>query len=616
MPCYGIYQTGTPYNVGDVSTLNFAQVADVTYFAHYYYPPWKLIRYGHTDWEWVQVTFGPTVSAPTGVAGTATNPNQDAANSGNAYFPEPATYVVTAYDEGTGQESRASTSSVTLTNDLTLKRNYNTITWTGLPDYPTTGGWSSASGGYYRVYKADQTGLFGYIGATTQTSFVDDNIDADLSSGPPTGYNPFPGAGDYPAVVKFHEQRSWWGQTLNNPNALYASRSADYENMDYRSPGQEDDSLIIGLVSDKVNVINQLASTKQGLLALTTNCVFSVQGANDNYITATPPPQAIVEITRGVSALLPLQIDSILLYQTVKTGEIRALGYEFAIDGLRTDDVTIFSRHLFDNHTIVDWCWVEKPHSAIIAVRDDGIIVALTWDQAQQVWGWTEWRTSGSYLKVCAITEQGEDRIYVVVARATGILVERFTSDLWTSPSDACYLDAAKTYYSSPQGSPTTFERLEHLNGQRVYAWVDGALYSADQNGNPFIVTNGQVTLPVSGYTVHIGLGFTAEIETLPLAMETRAGWNIGRPQEANEAVVKIIDTRGLWVGPSFNNLIEVKQRKYASMGYPTELATGNLNVNLQGLSGDEITLCIQSDIGTPMHIVGVLLDPSFGDKS
>lgn len=609
MPVSRVYRSATPFNQSELQVVNFAQVADVIYYAHTNHQPGKLVRLGHTNWQWLTVTFGPTLAAPTGVGGTATVPNIDAANSGNAYFPENATYVITAVDNATGQESRVS-SGVTLNNDLTLKRNYNTINWTGVT-------WSTTQGGYYNVYKSVETGLPGYIGATTGTSFIDNNIAADESSGPPTGYNPFPGSGDYPGLVKFHEQRSWWAATINHPNALYASRSADYENMDYRQPGQEDDSLAIALVTDKVNLVNRLASTKQGLLALTSNNVFSIQGANDNYIAATPPPRAIVEITRGVSTLSPIPIDSALLYQTVKTGEIRALGYEFEIDGLRTDDVSIFSRHLFDNHTIIDWCWVEKPHSAILAVRDDGVILALTWDQAQQVWGWTRWTTDGSYLAVCAITEQGEDRVYCAVQRVAGgsnvTYIERFASDLWEQQNDACYLDCAKTYYPTDT-TQTIFAGLDHLEGRSVYAWVDGALQLADASNNPLVVSGGSVSLTQGGSQVTVGLPFTAEVQTLPLVMQVQGGWTVARPQDASHAVVRVVNSRNVQAGPSEAQLSELKTRFLEEMGSPNNLFTGNLQVDMVGTLGDECTVTVMSDVPAPMEVVGIFVDPQYGN--
>jgi hypothetical protein len=62
---------------------------------------------------------------------------------------------VTAVNDDTGYESRAS-SEATVTNDLTLKRNYNTINWTAV-----------AGATRYKVYKADNSQFFGYIGTPT-----------------------------------------------------------------------------------------------------------------------------------------------------------------------------------------------------------------------------------------------------------------------------------------------------------------------------------------------------------------------------------------------------------------------------------------------------------------
>jgi hypothetical protein len=609
MPVHRVYMTPTAFNDSELAALDYAQVADVVYLAHTNHKPSKLIRAGHTDWSFEDVAFGPTIAAPTGVTATATNPNQDQANSGNAYFPQDASYVVTAVNDDTGQESRASAED-TANNDLALKRNYNTITWSAV-----TGATS------YRIYKSDNQQSYGHIGTTDKLTFRDDNIGPDLSSAPPTGYNPFAAAGDYPATIRFHEQRSWWGRTKNHPNAIYASRSADYENMDYTKPGREDDSIIIGLVSDKVNTINQLVSSKQGLLALTGNHIFTVQGSNEDYITATPPPRVRPEISRGASLLKPIQIDDVTFYETSKSGEIRTIGYQFQIDGLASNDITVFSRHLFANKNIVSWAWVEKPISAVIVILDDGTAVVLTWDQSQEVWGWTTWETDGLYKDVCSITERGEDRIYFVIERTVdGVAktyIERAASELWEDQVDCCYLDCAKTFYNTGTAAEneaiTTYDRLEHLEGETVYAWVDGGVIT-ELNGGPLVVTGGAVTLPHGGSTVTIGKPFTSEIETLPLAMQTPQGWTVARPQHADRAVLRVINTHDILAGVDADNLFEPKQRELEDYGTPTNLLTGDLDVQLAGKSGNEVTITVQSTIPAPMHIAAVLIEPSFGN--
>lgn len=214
-----IFKKATPFNASELSDLDYAQSFDVVYLAHIDHAPSSLTRAGHTDWSFATLDFQPTIAAPTGVAVAVSNPNQDADNGGNAYFPQLARYVVTAINDVTGQESRPSAEASGV-NDLSLKRNSNSVSWAAV---------SGAT--RYRVYKADNQQSFGFIGEATGASFTDDNIAPDLTDGPPEAYNPFT-ASNYPSTVSFFGQRLLWGRTRNAPNALFASRSADFTNMD------------------------------------------------------------------------------------------------------------------------------------------------------------------------------------------------------------------------------------------------------------------------------------------------------------------------------------------------------------------------------------------------
>jgi hypothetical protein len=606
MPIFRIHRTPSPFNDSELPEIDSEQTADVLYLAHENHKPNKLIRSGHASWAFSDIAFGPTIAAPSGIGGSATVPNTDSANSGNAYFPQPATYVVTAYNEDTGQESRAST-SVTLTNDLALKRNYNTVTYSAV---------TGATG--YRVYKAENSQLYGYIGTTDALTFRDDNIGPDLSQGPPIGDNPFASAADYPATITFHEQRAFWGRSINRPNGIWASRSADYENMDFTRPTREDDAFAIGLVANKVNSVNQMVSFKQGLLALTSNNIFSIQGSNEDYITAAPPPRVRPEISRGVSRLNPAVVDNVVFYEAAKTGEVRTIGYEFEIDGVKTDDVTIFSRHLFAGRSIVDWAFAEKPASAHWVILDDGSLLCLTWDQPQQVWGWTICTTDGLFKRVCVVTEGGEDRVYFLIARVVGgvskLYVERMASELWSDQVSACYLDCARTFTNTVPRA--LVDRLDHLEGRTVVAFVDGNVISVDAGGVPLVVTNGMLTLPVAGSTITIGLPYEALIETLPLAMQTGAGWNVARPQQAAKVVLRVVETRNIEAGPNDASLFPVKQREDEAYGDPIALKTGDLQVNMAGTSGNETVVVVRSVDPTPMHIAAILIEPKVGDMS
>lgn len=660
-----LYRVGSPFNGAELAEVDYEQSANVMYLAHLNHAPTKLTRAGHTDWTFASVTFGPTLPAPTGLSVGVFNPNDDGKNDHNGYFPQDASYVVTAVDDVSGQESRASASVVAYQNDLTLKRNHNDLTWSAVPGATR-----------YRVYKADNTQELGYIGNTTTTSFVDDNIGPDYADGPPVGDNPFDdfpavvtgsiadtlltvtavtsgvlavgktltGAGiadntvivampaestggtgtytiapaqtvssttigardkrNYPSTVTFFEQRLLWGRTTNHPNAIWGSRSGMFENMDVSRPIKASDALTFALVAGRVNAVNQLVSVNN-LLALTSDNIFKIEGGQNGYISAT---DFVVrrQNGRGASRLSPLVVDSVCFYQTGIGNGVRTLGYQFQTDSIDSNDVTIFSPHLFRGFDIVSWAYAQEPRSLIWAARSDGKLLCFTWEQEQGVWGWTICETDGAVESVCVISEGSEDRLYLTVRRGGKLLIERMASARWASVEDSCFLDSAVTYaFDTPA---TVLRNLDHLEGKTVSALADGNVVSG------LVVSGGVVTLPYAVSKATCGLPYSATIETLPLAVQGQAGWTVAKPQTQAKAVLRMIDSRGVKAGPDVANLEPLRARVGEAPGAPNALKTGLFETWLRPKINDGAHVVVRSDDPLPMTITGVYLDPSIAD--
>ncbi|WP_375272044.1 hypothetical protein [Sphingomonas sp.] len=588
------YRVGSPYNGVELDEVDYEQSADTMYLAHLDHAPTKLLRYGHTDWRFVGITFGPTISAPTGVTASATTPNTDDENDGAAFFPQPATYAVTALNEATGQESRASDGS-TVSNDLTLKRNYNSLTWAAVEGATA-----------YQVYRADNQLNYGYVGTTRGTSFTDDNIGPDLTRGPPQGSNPFAAAGDWPSTVAFFEQRLMWARTRNAPNAVFGSKSgqANYENHDAASPLKDSDALSLAIVSGRVNAVNQLVSLSS-LLALTTDAIFNISGSGSDALTPTQI-NARRQIGRGSSRLNPLIVDNVVFYRPSTGNAVRALNYSFEADGFKSDDVSIFSPHFFDGFTIKSWAYAQEPNSLIWAVRNDGKLLCFTWEQEQQVWGWTLCETDGEVDSVCSISENGEDRLYLTVWRMIGgvrkLYIERMASARWATIGEACFVDSGKTYQFD---EPTTLILgLEHLEGRTVIALVDGSVIEN------MVVQGGRLTLPTPGLLVTIGLPYTALIETLPLSIGAD-GTNIGKKQHVGEIVIRCVDTRGVLAGANEKNLFEIKPRGNESYGSPNRLMNGDYTLDSAPVAAEQSVAVLKMPYPLPATITGILLDPT-----
>lgn len=596
-----ITRIGSPFNGVELADLDFEQTADTLYLAHIDHPPTKLVRASHTDWSFHAVDFAPTLAAPATCTASATVANTDSANQGAAYFPQPASYCVCAVNDDTGMESRAS-AEATVTNDLSLKRNFNTVSWSPV-----------AGASRYNVYKADNSQFFGYIGTTQATSLRDDNITPALDRAPPRASNPFAGPGDYPSTVALFEQRAVWARTRNVPHGIWTTRSGQLENMDRSRPLRADDSMAFAIQAGRVNSVNQLVATTS-LLALTSDSVFRIDGdGSGGVLDATRAPAARRQIGRGSSRLPPLVVDNVVFYQPGVGHSVRTIGYDFTIDGLKSNDVSIFSPHFFERMGIVSWCYAQEPRSLIWAAREDGALLCLTWEQEQNVWGWTLCETDGKVLSLCAIPEGGEDRVYLVVERMVeGVarrFVERMASHDWSDIRQTCFLDCAVSgTFDTPR---TSFSGLWHLEGRSdVAGLVDGVAVMG------LSVSQGTLVLPphMDGATqATFGIPYTVDIETLPVRLTTQGGTTLGRRQQVAQAILTLADTRQIEVGIDANALFPLKARKGEAWSTPDALMNGDYPVSVGNRAGDECTLWLRQSAPLPFTLLGIALDAVVG---
>lgn len=164
------YEVETPYSAEQLAKLHFAQSADILTLAHPSYAPRELRRYGPSDWRLVVIEFDPPVAAPT--ISEVTYSCGDSSASGKDRYT--LSYAVTAVSDKDGVEVESKASATqSVKGNLYINNSYSTIKW------------GAVSGAQrYRVYKSYK-GLLGYIGETSDLSFIDDNYEADEGITPP-----------------------------------------------------------------------------------------------------------------------------------------------------------------------------------------------------------------------------------------------------------------------------------------------------------------------------------------------------------------------------------------------------------------------------------------------
>ena len=344
-------------------------------------------------------------------------------------------YVVVALSGDNKQMSAASTFA-SGTNNLNVQGAYNTISW------------ASVTGATrYNVYK-QQNSLYGFIGQSTTTSFVDDNIAPDLAITPAIYDTVFASAGNYPGAVSYFEQRKAFGGSINEPQTLWMTRSGTESDMSYSIPVRDDDRIKIEVAVREASTIRHIVPLTQ-MLMLTNSSELRVSPINSDVITPSTisvRPQSYL----GANNVQPEVVNNVVVYCADRGGHVRELGYSWQSQGFITGDLSLRATHLFDNLTLSDMCYAKSPQPILWFISTSGNMLGLTYVPEQQIGAWHWHDTDGIFESLTAVAEGDEDSVYVVVKRTIGGVnkryVERLASRQVAAIEDCIFVDSALTY--------------------------------------------------------------------------------------------------------------------------------------------------------------------------
>jgi hypothetical protein len=496
-----VYEIDTPYAIEDVPEIKYVQSADVMTLTHNLYPVYELSRTGHTNWTLAEAEFQPSQAAPTamtvtvGSAGAATfkykvtaiaaeTAEESLAGLNNATLTitgatqaNPCVLTITSHGLATGDEIYvASVVGMTELNDRRFIVDYINANTFSLRDVDSSsytayssGGtarrtfvvasssatttnntiaWTAASGAQkYAVYR-QSNGLYGLIGETEDTSFVDSNLAVDLDLSPPASRNPFDGPGNYPGTASYYEQRRVFGGSVNAPDTSEYSQTGRQNNLSVSSPSQADDAITATLSARQVNEIRHYVPGND-LIVLTSGSEWRVNSGADSAFSAATLKQK-PQSAWGSSHLRPQIFGNVILYVPEDRYRVRSLGYSLQSDAYTGSDMTILSNHIFERYGIVDWAASRSPEPIVYLVREDGWVACMTFQPEQEVNGWTRWNTKGKFETVGVLPanpneDDREDRVYFVVKRRvngkTVRYIERLHRRRFDDVRDAYFVD-------------------------------------------------------------------------------------------------------------------------------------------------------------------------------
>ena len=567
----------TPYVEADLFDLKFAQSGDVLTITHPSYQPRTLTRSSHTSWALAVISFASTISAPSSISDTVSTTTGDATHVSKEWG-----WQATSVDKD-GQESLPSTAfGVGTAGAIVDVCRY--------PDRVVEWSFTPATNAVRTNFYCGRNGVYGFIGETTNSEFKDDGQTPLYSETPPRGRIPFPkqtawaqstnyvlkdrvtangntyecasagtshnsGTGpsgtstgisdgsctwnylqsgtaaiEYPSCTCYFQQRRVFAGSAAYPGRVELSRTGEFRNFDPPDPPKSDSSMSVTLAATQREEVRHVYPMGRSLVVHTDAAEWTVSGAAGDPLTPTS-----IDVTQhsawGADSVAPVRIGDAALFVVNKGQGVRDLSLNG--DTLASADLSVMAGHLVDGLTIVDSAYAAVPYSLAWFVRDDGVLLSLTYHRAHEVWAWARHTTDGLFESVACVPESDEDATYVVVKRTVNgssvRYVERFATRRVGDVREGVFVDSSLSFDGRNTGATTmTASGASYAAGATVTVTASTSTFVSGDVGD-WIVLDPDGTTPirlqVTAYTS--GTVVSAEVLTpVPVAYRATATTN------------------------------------------------------------------------------------------
>jgi len=647
-------ETVTPYIEDDLEKLKTERVGNTIYIVNSEYAVRKLIRTSDISWALSTVSFTPTITAPTGVAVAAT---------GSTAVTRAWKYVITTVNDDNIEEESLVSSVVSATNNVELDyAKYNTITWNTV----------TGAKKYY-IYQ-EVGGVYAWIGETTTLSFIDTGYKYYIDDNPPENVNPFSGANNYPSVVAMLNERIIYASTNNIPNAIYASRVGLYDNFSIGTTTQYNDALIFTLANDdaarKVNNIltlnsliimtegsikrndsNPLTPTNLSLftesydgssdldLAKVGNNVVYVQNGNKsvrNYVYSndlnsftgddltTFASHIFKDVT--IKKIAFQRRPNNILWCVCSDGTIRTLTFVYEqqiiawtrqeTEGL-FEDVVVLGGDLKDEVYFI----VQRNGKRLIEKYQQDFIENTDIEDSWYLDSAVKFESTVTSTTLTPSVITGIDITFT--AGASIFVAGDVGREFWSGTSKA----RITTYVS---GTDVICKILKDFTSTSAIAagdWefttkvidgldhIEGLTVNVLNNGNVeegHVVTSGEITLYNTTTKCVVGLPYESKLTGLDVSILTQSS-SQGKPKRLSSVKLLLENTRGMKIGTSDDNLVEIKQRRFENWGGPTLPLNGWFKQTVKSNYDTQTNIIIKQVYPLPITINSIVYDLTLG---
>jgi hypothetical protein len=414
----------------------------------------------------------------------------------------------------------------------------------------------------------------------------------------------------WPETITLFQQRMALGGNTLYRQKVWCSRAGDFHHFGSLDPANivAADAVSFTLDSGSDNIIQWLQTVRR-LHASTLGNEWVIKGNGTEAISPTDGVVATSDTNNGSERIRPLRIGSTTLFVERHGRVVNEFLHDYYSDSFDTTDITVLAPHLTDDFSIKRWAYQQTPDSIVWCVREDGEMLALTYQRKHNVVAWTPQDTQGEFIDVAVKPgDTREEDVWVAVKRSIGgddkYYIEKKAPNFKSDTSeDGRFLDSFLVY----EGAETdVLTGLDHLEGEEISIIVNGA-----QHANK-TVTSGLVELDYDDVTQAVaGLPFVSEVRPLIPGIIMDDGNTTVDVQRINELHIQLYKSSMMEIGRYASDEDEVVEDQpgresddLTDTALP--LMTETYQMDFQEGYGDDVGYFIRQSDPFPLTILSI----------
>lgn len=574
-----IYEIPSPYTLADLTAsdgtfnLRLIQSNDVVYIASQSYAPRKLSRFSATKWTLTTITpeggpFKTLNATSTTVYSSATTGNVTLTASASIfsashvgslfYLGQKSVLSVKQWEPG-----KAVGASVLRRSDGKNYLSLNAATTGGDKPVHTEGAAYDGDSGVQWQFQDPGYGyvlITGYTSGTVVTGTVVSQIpdNATLVGNATTrwAFGAWSDVEGWPSQVTFFKERLVFGRGQN----VWMSVAGDYENFSSKDDGgvvTTDMGISITLQSDKKNNLLWF-SPSDALICGTAGAEFAIKSVTENQPFGPENVTAPEVSGRGSRSIVPVRIGDVALFVQRAGTKLRDFQYDNLSLAFKSFDQNTLADHITQSG-IVTLAYQQEPNNVVWAVRDDGLLVAMTYSREQYesapFGGWHRHPLGGSFGDSGAVVEsvacipapeQDRDELWLIVKRTINGSTKRYVEymeyerNFGDDPQDFFSVDSGLTLNNTIAATLTPGTGADDQYATGVVFAAGSAVFSSGDVGREIHYrystideADGKTVLwhtakaEITGYTDITHVTATINVAFPSLAVIASGGWRM-----------------------------------------------------------------------------------------